>query len=130
MIGIGLLALTLAGCMTEQDEWLQGKWAQGDVHYFAEWNFNSGTYNYSYDYTASSTSNRYEQGRYAVKEATEDYLVLELFNRLGSDPSLLEENERIKITINLEEDSIRFRGQTYYRVWDSSLQAIQTSQAP
>ena len=125
-----LAALALAGCMGEQEQWLQGKWAQGDVHYFAEWNFDAGYYTYAYDYTANAISNRFERGRYAVIESEEDYITLELFNRKGSDPGLLEENESIKITINIEDDSIRFRGNTYVRVLSSSLEALQTSQAP
>ena len=57
-MAVSLAALALAGCMGEQEQWLQGKWAHGDVHY------------------------------------------------------------------------IRFRGQSYVRVLSSSLEALQTSQAP
>lgn len=126
---IGLFAFLLAACMGEQERRLQGNWAQGNVHYYAEWIFSEGRYAYSYTYTIN-TPNAYESGRYAVKESGDDYIVLELFDRTGRDPSLLEENERIRINFKTDEDSISIRNQTYWLVSDSSLGALQTSQAP
>lgn len=130
LICLGLAALLLSGCMGEQEEWLQGRWAQGNVHFWAEWSFAEGLYSYSNDYTTIGTANNYESGRYAVKESGEDYIVLELFDRSGNNPGALEENERLRIEFNLEQDSIHFRGNTYLRVTDSTLEALQTAEAP
>lgn len=125
-----MLALLLSGCMSEQEEWLQGHWAQGNVHYWSEWIFVEGQYSYSYDYTTIGTANNYEFGRYAVKETGDDYIVLELFDRTGNNPGALEENEQLQFEIDVEADTIRFRGRTFLRVTGNTLEALQTAEAP
>jgi hypothetical protein len=127
---LGLAALLLTGCMSEQEEWLQGRWAQGNVHIWTEWSFAEGLYSYSSDYTTIGTANNYESGRYAVKETGEDYIVIELFNRTGNNPAGLEENEKMRIEIDLEADTIHLRNNTYLRVTASTLEALQTAEAP
>lgn len=130
LIVYAMLALLLSGCMSDQEEWLQGRWAQGNVHYWSEWVFVEGRYSYSYDYTTIGTANNYESGRYAVKETGDDYIVLELFDRTGNNPGALEENEQLHFEIDVETDTIHFRGRTFLRVTGNTLEALKTAEAP
>jgi hypothetical protein len=115
LLWVGLAALFLAGCMGKEEQWLQGKWARGNTHFVSEWNFNGGAYSSYFDYT-NGVAPRAESGRYVIVETGEGYLVLELFQRQGSHPELLEENQRIRFNVNVAEDSIQFRGQSFERV--------------
>jgi hypothetical protein len=112
---VGLAVLLLTGCMGEEEQWLQGKWARGNTHFVSEWNFNAGNYSSYFDYTNGVTP-RAENGRYIIVETGEETLVLELFQRQGTHPELLEENQRIRFRINVEEDTIEYLGQTFERV--------------
>jgi hypothetical protein len=121
-----LLAVGLSACTSEAEQFLQGKWGIGDVHYWAEWNFDSGTYWYESGYTQEPI---FERGRYRVIESGTDYIILELFDQEGGIPSI-EDKVEIRIEFNYQQDSIHLRRTDYYRVNASSLEALATSRAP
>jgi hypothetical protein len=110
-----LAAMLLASCMGEDEEWLQGKWERGNTHFVSEWTFNGGSYSSYFDYT-NGVNPRAENGHYVVVETGDGYIVLELFQRRGTHPELLEEGQRIRFNINIEEDTIKYLGQVFERV--------------
>ena len=126
LIVIGLLAFGLTACASEAEQYIQGKWGIGDVHYWAEWNFNQGFYSYTSGYTPEPL---HESGRYAVVESGDDYVVLELYDQVGGIPSI-EDKVLLRIGFNRQEDTIHIRMGDFYRVSDSSLGALATSRAP
>ena len=121
-----LLALSLTACASDAEQYIQGKWGIGDVHYWAEWNFNQGFYSYTSGYTQDPL---HESGRYAVVESGDDYVVLELYDQVGGIPSI-EDKVLLRIGFNRQEDTIHIRMGDFYRVSDSSLGALATSRAP
>jgi len=121
-----LLALSLTACASEAEQYIQGMWGIGDVHYWAEWNFNQGFYSYTTGYTPEPY---HESGRYAVVESGDDYIVLELYDQEGGIPSI-EDKVLLRIGFNRQEDSIHVRRGDFYRVSDPSLGALATSRAP
>jgi hypothetical protein len=100
--------------MGKEEQWLQGIWVRGNTHFISEWNFNGGAYSSYFDYT-NGVAPRAESGRYVIVETGEGYLVLELFQRQGTHPELLEENQRIRLKINIEDDTISYLGQVFER---------------
>ena len=126
LIVIALLTFGLTACASEAEQHIQGKWGIGDVHYWAEWNFNQGFYSYTSGYTPEPF---YERGRYSVVESGDDYIVLELYDQEGGIPSI-EDKVLLRIVFNRQEDSIHVRRGDFYRVSDSSLGALATSRAP
>jgi hypothetical protein len=123
-----MVMFVLSGCSNEQDLFIQGKWARGDVHYWMEWNFDRGIYTYYFDYT-NNVRNTYESGRYSILESGEDYLLLELYNQQGGQPSI-EDRVELRIDIHRDEDTISIRRQLFNRVSESSLKALSTARAP
>lgn len=123
-----LLITLLTACSNELDQFIQGKWARGDVHVWTEWNFDRGTYSYYSDYDNNLT-NIYETGRYSIIESGEDYLVLELFDQRGGVPSI-EDRVELRIDIDREEDTIRIQRRLFDRITDSSLEALATARSP
>ena len=121
-----LLVMSLTACTSQAEQYIQGKWGVGDVHYWAEWNFDRGTYRYETGYTREPLV---ETGHYAVLESGADYIILELFDQEGGIPSI-EERVELRIEFNFQEDSIHLRRNDYYRVSDSTLEALATSRAP
>lgn len=121
------LAITLTGCSkTPAEEFIQGKWARGNAHFWNEWNFDNGTYWYEYDDTHT---NIYERGEYVVLESGEDFIYLELINRQGGIPSI-EDKVELRITLDLENDTIHLRQNDFTYVTSSSLLELATQQAP
>lgn len=125
MLSIGYL---LTGCSNEMEQFIQGKWAAGDVHYWVEWNFDRGYFTYYYDYD-NNRSNITQTGRYSIIESGEDYLLLELYNQQGGIQSI-EERVELHIGIDREEDTLTIRRQQFNRVATSSLGAVSTARAP
>jgi hypothetical protein len=124
-----LLAISvLTGCSNEQDQFIQGRWARGDVHTWAEWTFDRGTYTYYFDFDNNRT-NTYETGRYSIIESGEDYLLLELYDQRGGIPSI-EDRVELRIDIDREEDTLKIQRRQFDRVTDSSLEALSTARAP
>ena len=121
------LVLILAACSTEEEDFIQGRWGNGDVHYWAEWIFSNGDYYYGYSYTIQATS--YETGHYRVKETGEDFILLEMYGQEGN-MTPIDEPVEYRIEFDVEEDMISIRGNHYYRVSSSSLDALATSRAP
>jgi hypothetical protein len=116
----------LTSCMSQNEQIIQGKWANGNAHYWAEWNFNAGMYSYYFDNGATSI---YETGRYSIVKSTEDTIDLELFNREGGIGEMMEERVQVGITIS-QEGSIKINGGDFFQVSESSLLALETAMAP
>jgi hypothetical protein len=116
----------LTGCMSQEEEAIQGKWANGNAHFWAEWNFNGGSYTYYYDNGFTSI---YETGYYSILQSNKDYVDLELYNRQGGVREMMD--ERIDMRITFEDGGgIRIKGNTYVQVAESSLWALDTAEAP
>lgn len=123
---ISLLAVVLTACTSDAEEYIQGKWGIGNVHYWSEWNFDDSFYSFEYGYTADPL---FERGRYSVVESGDDYIVLQLYDQQGGIPTI-EDQVLIRIEIDREADSLHIRRGDFFRVSDSSLQALATSRAP
>lgn len=118
--------LCLAGCMSQSEQFIQGKWANGNAHYWAEWNFNAGLYSYYFD---NGVTNIYETGRYSIVKSVEEYIDLELFNREGGIREMME--DRVEVRIAFKPDgTININGGAYFPVSESSLSALETAMAP
>jgi hypothetical protein len=127
MLGLcGLVLLLLVSCNNPGDEFIQGKWARGNVHFWDEWNFDQGTYWHIYDNTHDHIE---ETGAYIVKEYGEDYVLLELYDQKGGIQSI-EDRVELKITFDPETDTLRLRRIDYTRVDESTLRDLTTKQAP
>lgn len=118
----------LTGCSNENEQFIQGKWATGDVHFWSEWNFDRGYYTFYSDFD-NNRSNVYQTGRYAIIESGEDYLLLELYGQQGGIQSI-EDRVELRIDIDRDKDSIAVRRQEFVRVLTSSLEALTTARAP
>jgi hypothetical protein len=115
----------LAGCMSQEEQAIQGKWANGNAHYWAEWNFSGGTYSYYFD---NGFTNLAENGRYNIVDVGDDTIDLELFNRNSLINEMME--DRVQMRIKLQEDgSIHIQSGDYYLVNESSLSAVETAVA-
>jgi hypothetical protein len=122
-----LLVIVLTSCtQSPAEQFIQGKWAQGNVHYWAEWNFDNGTYWYEYDDTHL---NIYQTGSYIVIESGEDYILLELVDQQGGVPSI-EDKAELRINFNREADTVHIRRSDFTRVSSSTLKDLTTQQAP
>jgi hypothetical protein len=121
------IALALVACQSEEEEFIQGMWAIGNVHYWAEWDFKNGIYYRSYSYVLSRTT--YETGRYRVIDRGEDYILLEL-TYLEGNMEVLREPYDLKIGFHADSDVVTIQGDEYYRVSAPSLDALATSMAP
>ncbi len=122
-----LLASLLTGCtQSVAEQFIQGKWAQGNVHYWAEWNFDNGTYWYEYDDTHQ---NIFQTGRYVVIESGEDYILLELVEQQGGVPTI-EDKVELRITFDREANTVHIRRSDFTRVSSSTLKDLTTQQAP
>ena len=116
----------LVGCTNPRDQFIQGKWARGDVHFWEEWNFSEGTYLHIYDDTHV---HREETGRYVVLENGDNFVLLELFDQQGAIPSI-EERTELKITFEQNSETIHLRRGDFTRVITSTLKELSTRQAP
>lgn len=121
------LLVVLSACTDPNDDYLQGRWARGDVHFWDEWVFDRGAFTHQVhiDVTAGNAN---QSGYYRLVESDGDTLVLELFNTQGR--SSIEEQDLLRIVFNREEDSARIQGATYYRVGSPTLEEVATLQAP
>jgi hypothetical protein len=130
-LSLVLLALVLGifwltGCMSQEEEAIQGKWANGNAHFWAEWNFNGGSYTYYFD---NGFTNIYETGHYRIIQTGEDYIDLEFYNRQGGVREMMD--ERVEMRIEFEDGGgIQIRGNHYVQVTESSLRALDTAEAP
>ncbi len=122
----GVFVLILVGCSNSSDEFIQGKFARGDVHFWEEWNFSQGTYMHIYDDTHV---HRQETGRYAVLDFGENFILLELIDQQGGIPSI-EDRVELMITFDLQADTIHLRRGDFTRVSTSTLKELSTRQVP
>jgi hypothetical protein len=115
------MAILLTGCRDENVQFIQGNWANGDVHYYSEWIFDRGSY--VQQSTIGVGNNQYQSGNYQVIESDGDSLILELYNKTVGDP--LEDRTQIKIQIDRDNDAIKIGRNTYFRVINRTLEEVQ-----
>ena len=109
---LGLLLLTLlAACTSETEEYIQGYWYRGNVHFMDQWYFDAGTFEHKSEVFKGSPN--ITSGNYRVLEFTEDSLLLELYN-LGQ--SFGDDTHQITVEIDYENDTIHVSRQTYSRI--------------
>jgi hypothetical protein len=109
----------LVGCSDPNDEYIQGIWAAGDVHYWAEWVFENGYYTYTSMISIHGTTQQ-RYGYYRIIKSEGDQLILELTNDSSSDP--FDETAEIAITIDREADKLKIGRNEYNRVIARSLE--------
>ena len=105
-----LLVILLAACTSETEDFIQGYWYRGNVHFMDQWYFEQGIFKHKTEVYHGSpivTSRRYR-----VLEFSEDSLVLELYD---IDLSFGDEIQQVTIKIDLESDTVRVRSQIYER---------------
>lgn len=108
---LGLVLLTsLTGCSNESENFIQGQWQRGNLHFADEWYFDRGNFEHILSLTASHPV--LQTGRYRVLEVQEDGLIIELFDVTAS---FGDDRQDIKVAIDWENDSIRILGKDYYR---------------
>jgi hypothetical protein len=105
------LPIFLVGCGIETEQFIQGYWYRGDVHFMDQWYFDRGSYDHQMGVFDGNTIR--STGGYQVIDYDEDTLTLELVE-IGS--SFNDERSQIIITVNRDSDTIRIRGKTYERV--------------
>lgn len=118
----------LTGCSNDNEQFIQGKWGRGDVHFWSEWNFDRGLYTFYSDFD-QNRSDISQTGRYAIIDSGDDYLLLELYDQQGGIQSI-EDRVELRIDIDRENDAIAVRRQEFFRVATSSLEALTTARAP
>lgn len=106
-----MLLFSLSGCSTESEDFIQGQWYRGDLHFADEWYFDRGNFEHVFSLTLSNPV--LQSGRYQVLEVQEDGLIIELFDVVAS---FGDDRRDIKVIIDWENDSIRILGKDYYRV--------------
>ena len=116
----------LAGCTNPSDQFIQGKWARGDVHFWEEWNFSQGTYLHIYDDTHD---HRQEAGSYAVIEYGDNFIKLELFDQKGGIPSI-EDKIELMIKFDRQAETLHLNRSDFTRVKSSTLKELSTQKAP
>jgi hypothetical protein len=115
----------LAGCMSQEEQAIQGMWANGNAHYWAEWNFSAGSYSYYFDNGFTTIA---ENGRYNIVGTGDKTIDLELFNRNSLVNEIMD--DRVQMRIKMQDNgSIRIQGGEYYPVNEASLAAVETAVA-
>lgn len=115
----------LTACTSKEEKAIQGKWANGNAHFWAEWNFVAGSYSYYYD---NNFTNIYETGRYRIVKRGDDYIDIELFNRKGSIQEVMGDSVEMRIGFK-KEGVINIQNSEYTLVFESSLRALETANA-
>ena len=109
IIGV-LLAASLAACISEQEEYIQGYWYRGNAHFMDQWYFEGGLFNHLQEVFHGDPN--ITSGRYRVLEYTDDSLVLELYD---IQLSFGDESQQMTIKIDPAADTIQVRNQIYER---------------
>lgn len=105
-----VLLIFLGGCISETEQYIQGYWQQGNVHFADTWYFERGNFSHQTQYlinTANTTT-----GRYQVLDSQEDSIILELYD---IDLAFGDERNQIEIKLDPQKDTIRIRNQVYER---------------
>jgi hypothetical protein len=106
-----LISFILGGCMDQNEEYIQGNWHRGDVHFADDWYFDRGNFEHYSSVTLSSP--RLQAGRYRVLEVEEGSIIIELYDL---QLAFGDERQDIKITFDRDNDAIRIMGKDYYRI--------------
>lgn len=96
--------------MDQNEEYIQGSWHRGDVHFADDWYFDRGKFEHYSSVTISSP--RLQAGRYRVLKVEEEGITIELYDQ---QLAFGDESRDIRITFDREKDAIRIMGQDYYR---------------
>ncbi len=106
-----VLIFSVYGCSNETEDFIQGHWFRGDLHFVDEWYFDRGRFEHVVSLTVRNPI--LQTGRFRVLEMQEDSLIIELFDM---PLSFGDERRDMKISLDWENDSIRIMGQDYYRL--------------
>ena len=106
-----LLLIFLAGCISESEEFIQGYWYRGNVHFMDQWYFDRGFFRHETGIIIGHPDT--DTGRYLVLEFSDDSLILELDN---TNLSYGDERPQFVIKLDRESDTISIRSQIYERV--------------
>lgn len=105
-----VLLIFLGGCISESEQYIQGYWQGGDVHYADTWYFERG--NFSHQIRSTINTANPTTGRYQVLDSQEDSITLELYD---IDLAFGDERNQIEIKLDPQKDTIRIRNQVYER---------------
>jgi hypothetical protein len=106
-----LLFLFLVACTSENEDFIQGYWYRGNVHFMDQWLFDQGRFSHEFGATLGGFNNI--TGRYQVIDVQDDSVTLELFDM---PLSFGDERTQIGIKLDWESDTIRIRSQTFDRI--------------
>jgi hypothetical protein len=106
-----LLALPLAGCSNPADEFIQGRWQRGNVHFVDEWFFDRGKF--SHLSSIDMFNPQVLTGSYTIFESQDGTLTLELYDLEGS---FGEDRREIRVQIDREAGTLKIGRETYARV--------------
>jgi hypothetical protein len=107
-----IFTTVLVGCSDPNNDYLQGVWYRGDVHYFDRWTFDRGSFTHQFEITPMDTN--LVQGHYSVLDSQGDRITLELFDIQSTFEA---EDTEILVVIDKQRDMIRITGKTYSRVF-------------
>lgn len=102
--------LVLSSCTNKNEDYIQGHWYRGDLHFSDEWYFDRGRFEHIA--TLTQVNPVHQVGRYRVLESNPGSLTIEVFDM---PYSFGDERYDIKIIFDREKDEIRILGKDYYR---------------
>lgn len=106
-----LLLIFMVACTSENEDFIQGYWYRGNVHFMDEWIFDRGRFSHKSEVFHGDPE--ITTGRYQVIDNQEDSVTLELFD---IQLSFGDERQQIVIKPDWESDTINIRAQTFERV--------------
>lgn len=110
VIGILLVSL-LAGCMSETEQYIQGYWYRGNVHFMDQWYFDRGTFSHISEVFRDDPNTT--SGHYQVIDLQDNRLTLEFYDL---DRSFGDERQQVVITLHPESDTVQIRSQIFERI--------------
>ena len=108
ILALVFLAVGLAACSDPGDQFIQGRWQRGNVHYVDEWFFDRGAF--SPQSAVVVFQPQLLTGRYTIIESQGDSLNVELYDLSGS---FLDETQEIRITLDREAGTLKIGRETY-----------------
>jgi hypothetical protein len=111
VILIFLLSIFLVGCTTEEEDFIQGYWYRGNVHFMDQWFFDRGTFVHKSEVFHGSPN--ILSGRYQVIDSDAESITLELFDL---DLTFGDEHQQITIKLDRDSDLVHIRSQDFERI--------------
>jgi hypothetical protein len=105
------LVFGLVACSNQDEEYIQGRWQRGNVHFVDEWFFDRGAF--SHQTAVANFSPEVQSGQYSLLESSEDGLTLELYD---VDGAFTDERQEIRITIDRENGTLKIGREIYTRL--------------